>query len=87
VPYWIMSIVTLTRATFFWITHTRTPIATKIAAVIPGVLLSVVFVLFEVFEPQLPVEFRSSTLRIAFTIFVAWDCIFLLLTRRLYGIH
>ncbi len=81
VPYIALAILVLAKEIALWYYHRVMPPLLRIAMIVPGVALAMVYAVFQFGESYLPLEFRAFMLRDLLFVFFLWNLVFVWLTR------
>lgn len=81
IPYIILAALILWKEFALWYYHRVMPPLLRAAMVVPGVALSIAYVIFQFGEGYLPVAFRAAVSHDILFVFFLWNGIFVYFTR------
>lgn len=81
VPYIVLAVIVLAKEFVLWHYHRVMPRLVRAAIVIPGVALAFAYFVFQFYEADIPMDFRSAIARWILTVFFIWNGLFLYYTR------
>ncbi len=81
VPYIALAILVLVKEIALWYYHRVMPPLIRVAMIVPGVALAVVYGVFQFGEQYLPMDFRHSMTQDILFVFFLWNLLFVWFTR------